>query len=608
MAYSLITAANPLMMHLFFRRSGMVLLLAACVTAGPAAHAQDATATAQLHRLFDNYYEDFLRLNPLSATDAGDPRYNDQLPNDGSAPYLDAKHSFYKKYEAGLKAVPYAKLSAEDQVSFDILKDQINRNLEGERFHFEYMPVNQFFSLTLRMGQLGSGKSAQPFNTVKDYEQWISRATAFSVWTDTAIANFRKGMKAGMVLPRALVLKVIPQLESLEQEDVTKSVFYGPVNTMPASFSTADKTRLTTAYKKLILEQLNPSYHKLRTFLQNEYLPKARSSSGIGALPGGAAYYQYCIYNFTTTRKTPEELYQTGLNEVARITAAMEKIKAEIGFEGSLQQLFEFMKTDKRFMPFKTNKEVLDANFALLQKVEPHLSEYFGVRPKTPFEIREVEAFRAASAPPQYNQGNLEQGRPGIYYFPILDATKVNVTGWPMEAVFLHEAIPGHHYQISLQLENKSLPQFRRNSMSAAFVEGWGLYVESLGELLGCYTDPYQKLGAYGTEIHRAIRLVTDVGLHTGKMTREEAIKYMMEHEAIAEATATLEIERYMAAPGQALSYKTGELKIKELRDKYKQRLGDHFSLKAFHDAILTGGAMPLGVFEKYMDAWALKQ
>lgn len=595
-------------MNLLFRKPGCILLFAALITAGPLIHAQDAAATKQLHSLFDRYHEDYIRLDPVSATEAGDPRYNDLLPNEGAAPYLQEKHNFYKKYDEGLKAVPYAKLSADDQVSYDILKDIIDRNLEGERFHTEYMPVNQVFSLTLEMGQLGSGKGAQPFKTVKDYEQWIKRATAFTPWTDTAIANFRKGMKTGMVLPRALAIKVIPQLESLAPEDVTKSVFYGPINMMPESFSAADKQRLTDAYKKLIREQLNASYKKLRTFLQEEYLPLARASSGVSALPNGPEFYKFCIYNYTTTHKTPEELYQTGLDEVARITAEMEKVKSEIGFKGSLQQLFEFMKTDKQFMPFKTNKEVLDANFALLKKVEPHLSQYFGVRPKTPFEIREVESFRAASAPPQYNKGNLELNRPGIYYFPILDPTKVNVTGWPMEAVFLHEAIPGHHYQISLQLENKSLPVFRRYSMSTAFVEGWGLYAESLGDLLGCYTDPYQKLGAYGTEIHRAIRLVTDVALHTGKMTREEAIKYMMDHEAIAEATATLEIERYMAAPGQALSYKTGELKIKELRDRYKKQLGDHFSLKDFHDAILTGGAMPLDVFEKYMNAWAQKQ
>ncbi len=584
------------------------LFAAAVLCCSLPSQAQTAQGNIPLHQIFDRYYEDYLRLYPLTATAAGDPRYNDQLPNTGSAAFIKAQHDFYTRYAAELKTIAYSQLNAEDQISYAILQDIISRNLEGEQFHSEYMPVNQVFSLTLEMGQLGSGKGAQPFNTVQDYENWIKRATAFSAWTDTAIANFRKGITAGIVLPKALVLKVAPQLESLAQQDVTKSVFYGPIKQFPDNFSEADKTRLTAAYEKLIREQLNVSYTRLNHFLKEEYMPHARSSSGISALPDGEARYRYCIYNYTTTRKTPEALYQTGLAEVARITAEMEKIKKEIGFKGSLQELFTFMKTDKQFMPFKTKQEVLDANFALLQKVQPHLSEYFGVQPKTPFEIREVEAFRAASAPPQYNFGNLELNRPGIYYFPILDPAKVNVTGWPMEAVFLHEAIPGHHYQISLQLENKSLPEFRRNNFSAAFVEGWGLYAESLGSLLGCYTDPYQKLGAYGTEIHRAIRLVTDVALHTGKMTREEAIRYMMDHEAIEEATATLEIERYMAAPGQALSYKTGELKIRELRDRYQKQLGNRFQRKSFHDARRKGGAMPLAVLEVYMNAWAKQQ
>jgi len=270
--------------------------------------------------------------------------------------------------------------------------------------------------------------------------------------------------------------------------------------------------------------------------------------------------------------------------------------------------LFAFMKTNPQFMPFKTDDEVLNAYRAIMDKIQPQLKDLFGVFPKTPFEIREVEKYRAAAASPQYQRGSPDGTRAGIFYVPIVDPTKINVTGWAMESVFLHEAIPGHHFQLSIQQENTSLPLFRRFPSIPAFTEGWGLYTESLGKQLGCYTDPYQELGALGTEIHRAIRLVVDTGIHTGKMTREDAIRYMMEHEALSEQVVTAEIERYMARPGQALSYKTGELKIKELRNKYQQQLGAKFSLKNFHDAILTGGAMPLDVFEKYMDEWAAKQ
>jgi uncharacterized protein (DUF885 family) len=259
-------------------------------------------------------------------------------------------------------------------------------------------------------------------------------------------------------------------------------------------------------------------------------------------------------------------------------------------------------------MPFKTVQEVLDSNRAVLVKIQPQLKKLFSITPKTPFVAREVESFRAASAAPQYNRSSADGTRPGIYYIPILDPAKINTTNWPLEATFLHEAIPGHHYQISLMQENTSLPDFRRFSFYPAFAEGWALYCETLGEQLGCYTDLYQRMGAYGAEIHRAIRLVVDVGLHTGKMTREDAIKYMMESEAISEQIATAEIERYMAMPGQALSYKIGEIKIKELRDKYKKEFGAKFNLMSFHDAILKGGNMPLSIFEIYMDEWAKKR
>lgn len=397
-------------------------------------------------------------------------------------------------------------------------------------------------------------------------------------------------------------------MESLAQTDSSKSIFYGPIRHFPTDFSAADKARLSTEYYHAINQQLLPAFKKLKDFFSNEYLAEARTTSGINALPNGDSMYRFYIYYSTTTHQSPEAMYQTGLNEVTRITAVMEKIKDSIGFKGSLKDLFQFMKTSKQFMPFKTEEEVLNAYRGILNKIQPHLSDLFGVFPKTPFEIRPVEAFRAAAASPQYNPGSPDATRPGIFYVPIVDPTKINVTGWAMESVFLHEAIPGHHYQISLQFENKDLPKFRRFSFNSAFVEGWALYTESLGEQLGCYTDPYQKLGALGTEIHRAIRLVVDAGIHTGKMTREEAIKYMMDHEALAEPVVTAEIERYMSWPGQALSYKTGELKIKELRDKYQQQLGAKFSLKNFHDAILTGGSMPLDVFERYMDNWAVKQ
>ena len=570
--------------------------------------AQTTVKNAELNQLFENYYQDRLKLYPLSATAAGDDRYNDQLYNDGSQEFLKMTHELYSKYLSALNRFKLQTLNTDDRISYLILREMIKRELDAEQFHREKMPFAQFYSLPLTMGQLGNGKGNQPFKTVKDYDNWLKRIDKFTVYTDTTIANFRKGMKDGMVLPKALVVKMVPQMESLAQSDETKSIFYGPIQNFPATFSAEDKERLTAAYKEAINTKLIPCYKKLANFFGGDYLNAARTTSGINVLPNGDAMYQNYINYFTTTRSTAAEIHQTGLKEVQRITTEMEALKNKMGFKGTLKEIFAYMQTDQKFMPYKTAQEVLDANNAVLSKINPYLSKYFSVAPKTPFEIREVEAFRAAAAAPQYNASSADGKRPGIYYIPIVDATKINTTNFALEATFIHEAIPGHHYQISLMQENKSLPMFRRFASFPVFSEGWALYVESLGDELGCYDDPYQKMGAYGNEIHRAIRLVVDTGLHTGEMTREDAIKYMMDNEAIAEKTATAEIERYMAMPGQALAYKTGELKIKELRDKYKMRLGAKFSLRAFHDALLQGGSMPLSILELYMEDWAKMQ
>ena len=318
----------------------------------------------------------------------------------------------------------------------------------------------------------------------------------------------------------------------------------------------------------------------------------------------GNAYYNYLIHFWTTTNKTPDEIYETGLAEVKRIRAAMDSVKNAVGYKGDLKSFFDYMKKDAQFMPYKTPEEVLNGYRAIQGRIEPNLKTMFYNVPKTPFEIRQTEAYRAASASAEYNAGSSDGTRPGIFYVPILDAPTFNVTTG-MEGLFLHEAIPGHHYQISLQLENSALPKFRRFAFYGAYVEGWGLYAESLGKELGVYKDPYQYIGALGKEIHRSIRLVVDAGMHSKNMTREQAIQYMMDNMPVSEQKAVAEIERYMAMPGQALSYKIGSLKIRELRSNYEKTMGSKFNLSAFHDEILKGGAMPLEILEKKMDTWA---
>jgi len=561
----------------------------------------------ELSALFDKYYEERLQMFPLEATAIGDLRYNDKLYADFTETYQKKEKEFFNRYLVYVTRFDREQLNDNDKISYDIFKREMEMNIEGFKFHTNYIPTNQFWGMTLDFGQLGSGAGNQPFKTVKDYDDWLKRMDAFSMWTDSAVLYFRKGIAANYVLPKALVQKMIPQMDAMVVNDVAKSLFYEPINKMPKEFSDADKKRLTEAFAVSIQKNIITSYKTLGDFLKNEYLPKARNSSGISALPNGAALYNYDIALWTTTNKTADEIYNTGLSEVKRIRGLMDSLKNAVGFKGDLKSFFEFMKTDKQFMPYKTPDEVLNAFHTIHAKMEPNLKKMFGRVPKSKFEIRQTEAFRAASASAEYNAGSPDGSRPGIFYVPILDATKFNTTSG-MESLFLHEAIPGHHFQISLQMENNKLPKFRRFLGYGAYQEGYALYCESLGKELGLYTDPYQYMGALGDEIHRAIRLVVDVAIHTKGMTREEAIKYMMDNEPISEEGATAEIERYMAIPGQALSYKIGALKIRELRNKYQQQLGDNFQLSAFHDEFLKDGCMPLEIVEKKMDAWADKQ
>ena len=579
----------------------LIIVLAGCKQEGKSGSAAD---NGNFNKLCEQYYDGSLKLYPLAATYIGDERYNDLLPNEGSVDYLKQVKNFNQQYLDSVNKYDRAQLDENNQLSYDVLKDQLEITLEGFKYHFEYLPFNQMGALPLTIGQLGSGTGAQPFKTVKDYDNWLKRVSAFSVWADTAIGNFKKGIAAGVVFPRALVLKMYPQMLSLVATDPKKSLFYGPVTKMPASFSTADKDRLRTAYEKAITTQLTPTYKKLGDFLKNEYLPKTRTTSGFSSLPQGAAMYNYLVKQQTTTNKTPEEIYQTGIKEVARIYFLMDSIKTTTGFKGDLKAFFEYMKTDPKFMPYKKPAEVLAAFDNIHKRMEPNLKKMFTTAPKTPFEIRQTEAYRAASASAEYNQGSADGKRPGIFYVPILDAKTFNTTSG-MESLFLHEAIPGHHYQISLTQENTALPKFRRFGFHNAYVEGWALYCESLGKELGLYTDPYQYLGALGDEMHRAVRLVVDVAIHTKNMSREEAIQYMMHNEAISEQGATAEIERYMGMPAQALGYKTGAMKIRELRSRYEKSLGAKFNLAEFHHQLLKDGSLPLGVLETKMDTWA---
>ncbi|MBO2010756.1 DUF885 domain-containing protein [Hymenobacter negativus] len=592
------------------------LLLVVLSFVAPAVHAQAAKKAAApagapsvpLATLFERYHDRTNRLFPLRATVQGDNRFNDKLPNDQTRVYRDTLRAFYTHYSNALRRVNRAALTPNDQLSYDILRYELDQELAAFRFNNWMMPFNQFYGLPTSLPQLGSGKGAQPFNTVKDYDNWLARMRSFPAWTDSAIANFQHGERSGIVLPKALVTKMIAQLKAVASADPTTSLFFAPVANFPKTFTPADKARLTPLYQSAIRRDVLNQYRKLTDFLEVEYLPKARTTSGINALPQGAARYAYAVQVGTTTARTPAQIYETGLAEVARIRAEMDTAKNRTGFKGDLKGYFNYVNTDPKFRPFKTEAEVINAFRAIQGRVEVTIPTLFSRGPKALFEVRATEAYRAASASAQYNRGAPDGSRPGIFYVPILDATKYNTVANPaMETLFLHEALPGHHFQASMQQENTALPKFRRFGGYSACSEGWGLYCESLGKSLGLYTDPNQYMGHLGAEMHRALRLVTDVGLHTGKLTREQAIQYMMDNEVISEQGATAEVERYMAIPGQALSYKTGQLKLTELRDRYRQQLGAKFDLRAFHDELLSVGQMPLAVLETHMDAWAAR-
>ena len=563
-----------------------------------------AQKNPQLDKIISEYYEDQLKLSPLSATFNGDNRYNDLLNIDFTDSHRALVKSILEKYQKSIQEIDRESLTTNDQLTYDLIERDVKLGLEGLSFPENLIPLNQFYGFHLTFAQLGSGSVIQPFATVKDYDNWSKRMLKGAAYLDSSIVYFRKGMAAGHVLPKALIVKIIPQLDAFNVKDIKESTFYGPIKNLPKSFSEADKKRITELYTNNIQQIILPAYSRLATFMKEEYLPKGRLSSGISDIPNGKAYYQYLIRTMTTTDKSADEIYQTGLSEVKRIKTEMEKTKDAVGFKGELKAFFEHMRTDPKFTPFKEPAEVLAAFETIHKKMEPALKTMFGRVPKSPFEIRQTEAFRAASASAEYFAGSEDGKRPGIFYVPITNAKTFNLTSG-MESLFLHEAIPGHHYQISLQQENGDLPKFRRFGGNSAYAEGWALYTESLGKELGLYTDPYQYMGALGDEMHRAIRLVVDAGMHSKNMTREEAIKFMMDNEPLNEEGTTAEIERYMAIPAQALSYKIGALKIKEIRERLTKQLGAKFKLSDFHDELLKDGNMPLEVLEKKMDQWA---
>ena len=559
----------------------------------------------EFNNILENYYQDGLKLNPINATNEGDSRYNDKFPELITNDYKNKQEKYYNKYLNEVSKFKMNDLSDVDKMSKSILEWECKTNLKSLSFNTQYTPIDQMWSIHLIVGQLASAEGAQPFKTISDYNNWLVRLDGYMKWLEDAEIKMKEGMSDGYVLPKSLISKVIPQIKALTNSDLKNNLFYSPINNFPSDFDKETKSKLDKIYSLKIKEKLIPAHDKLYQFLKNEYLKEGRLSSGIDDVPNGKELYKHLIKVFTTTDMTADEIHSLGLLEVARISSEMIEIKNEVGFKGSLKEFFNYVRENDTLMPFETAEDVLKNFNSIHDRMKPQIEKMFDLKPKTKFEVRRTETFREKSASAEYSPGSLDGSRPGIFYTPIPDATKYNT--YSDESLFLHEAIPGHHYQISLTQENDLLPMFRKTLWYSGYGEGWALYCESLGKELGLYDDPYQYFGMLGAEMHRAIRLVVDTGIHSKGWTREKAIQYSLDNEAESEAGIISEIERYMANPGQALSYKIGQLKIRQLRSKAEINLGDKFDIKMFHEKILESGCIPLKLLEEKIDKWIEK-
>lgn len=591
----------------------MAVLATACAWSGPVTApvavpviVPPAAANQQLDSLAETYYEEFLAANPTVATANGDNRYDHLYIASFAESQRQAARLRAERYLAGLQAIDRSSLDVDHQLTYDVFRWNMESNLRAYAHPAHLAPLNQFFNFTASFAQLGSGTGIHPFQTVKNYDDFLSRIAGFTQALDTAIANMRRGMAAGIVQPRVLMEQVLPQIAAHVVSTPDSSIFHGPVRNMPAGFTAEDRARLTTAYETAIRAQLVPAFARLHEFIREEYMPAARTTVGLSALTGGVQWYRDLVRTSTTTDLTPDQIHEIGVSEVARIHREMDAVRQQVGFPGTLAEFLRHLQTDPRFR-YTTREEMLADYRAAQARIDPLTDRLFDVKPKANYEIRPVEPFRERSfAGGAYQAASPDGSRPGIFYLNTYDPS--SRARYRMESLLLHEGSPGHHFQITIQREREHLPRIRRFGGFIAYSEGWGLYAESIGRELGVYTDPYQYYGALAGELWRAIRLVLDTGIHAKGWTREQAIEYAQQNSSESDTQIISEVERFIAIPGQALAYKIGELKIRELRTRAEEVLGARFDIKAFHRAILEDGALPLAVLESKIDSWIERQ
>ncbi|MYM96515.1 DUF885 domain-containing protein [Duganella vulcania] len=575
---------------------------AAPATAVP--QASPAPAHKALLALADQYYDASARFEPINATENGDNRFDDQLGL-GIAPAKRAQQfKLYRQFAARLKTIKRAQLDNGDRINYDILGYELNQLLAMEKFPEHLLPINQMDSVPVTLANYAGGEASQPIGTVKEYDAYLSRISQLPAWIDQAIANMREGMKQGITEPKAIMESGLPQFQKLVSATPESNIFYTPVTKLPATFADADKQRLTAAYRKTVGEQLMPALARLATFLEKEYVPACRTTTGLGALPNGAAWYQARVAGATTTSLKPDEIHAIGLKEVARIQAQFEVLGPKLGYTGPASGLPVWVAAQPKFYPFKTEDEVQAVYRKLNDVLDTKLPLMFTLLPKAKLDLRLEPELSRATASDHYTAPAGDGSRPGVFWSVVNDPAKYGSTG--MTTLFLHEGKPGHHFHIAL-MQELNLPNFRKYGGNNAFTEGWALYAETLGKEMGLFDDPAQYFGHLNDELLRATRLVVDTGMHAQGWTREQSIQYM--HDTLGyDNSAKTETERYMAWPGQALGYKIGSLKIVELRQRAAKALGDKFSLPKFHAVVLGDGTLPLALLEEKVDRWIAAQ
>jgi uncharacterized protein (DUF885 family) len=584
-------------------------LLATAVHAAPAAIAPSAAsapaAKQQLDKLAAAFYRERSSFDPLYATANGDSRYNDQIGMMISPKRRAAHFAAYRKMQKQLAAMPRERLSAKDALTWDMLAFEFDSALALADFPDHLLPINHFEHVPGILANYAGGTGSQPLATVKQQYAFLARLNQLPAWIDQAIANMKQGVRAGIVQPTPIIVAMLPQFKQLRSDTPEASIYYSPVKNFPSSFSAADKQKLTAAYRHTVGEKLMPALDRLARYLDTDYLPAGRASTGMSDLPNGAAWYQALVKDRTTLALTPEQIHANGLKEVARIQQEWVKLGPQLGYDGAPNALPQWVTAQTRFKSFKTETEVLEAYLALDAKVKTKLPALFSLLPKAQIELQLEPALTRATASDHYTPPAADGSHPGVFWAVVNDPKDYSRTG--MVTLFLHEGQPGHHLHAAL-LKELDLPDFRKfnseNLNIAAYTEGWALYAETLGHEMGLFTDPEAYFGHLNAELMRAVRLVVDTGIHAKGWSREQAITYMATALGWSEARAKNQIERYMVWPAQALAYKSGSLKILELRARARAALGDKFTLTRFHEVVIGDGTLPLSILERRVDAW----